>query len=207
MNTTWTTIPTQEIIDQTATNLTKNGFNTIIVASKEDAKAKVLELLPEGAEVMTMSSVTIDSIGLFAAINSSGKYNAVKAKLMTMDRATQGREMQKLGAAPDYAVGSVNAVTQDGKVLIASNTGSQIPAYAYAASHVIWVVGAQKIVKDVAEGETRINDYILPLESKRLEKVFQLPDYKSNVSKLLIMSREINPKRMTLILVQEPLGF
>jgi L-lactate utilization protein LutC len=204
MNNDWTQIPTQEIIDKTVASLKANGIEALIVTTGEEAKKKVFELLPEKAEVMTMSSVTLKTIGLTAEINESGKYNSLKKKLASMDRATQSLEMQKLGAAPEWTVGSVHAVTEDGKVVIASNTGSQLGAYAYAAPHVIWVVGAQKLVKDLDAAMNRIYNYTLKRESERLQKIFGVP---SNVSKLLIINKEIRPGRITLIIVKEALGF
>ena len=151
-----------------------------------------------------MSSVTVDSLELPKEINESGKFDSVKNKLSKMDRKTQGLEMQRIGAAPQYAVGSVHAVTEDGKLLIASNTGSQLPAYAYGASHVVWVVGNQKIVKNVDYGIKRIYEYVLPLESERSQKVYGEGSF---VSKLLIINKEKIKDRLTLILVKEKLGF
>lgn len=200
----WSKLASAESITKTVENLKANGINAIAVENRKEAKKKVLELLPQGAEVMTMSSVTIDTLGLSKKINESNNYISVKNKLMKMDRKTQGREMQKLGAAPEYAVGSVQAVTEDGKIIIASNSGSQLPAYAYGSSHILWVAGTQKIVKDVSEGMKRIYDYVLPLESERLKKAYGV---ESNVSKLLIITKEITPNRITLILVRENLGF
>lgn len=200
----WRKLASAESIAKTVKNLKVNGINAIAVENKKEAKRKVLELLPQDAEVMNMSSVTIDTLGLPEEINESGRYNSVKNKLMKMDRKTQGREMQKLGAAPEYAVGSVQTVTEDGKIIIASNSGSQLPAYAYSASQVIWVVGAQKIVKDVNEGIKRIYDYVLPLESERLKKAYGIGSF---VSKLLIINKEIIPNRITLIIIREKLGF
>ena len=95
-------------------------------------------------------------------------------------------------------------VTEDGKVLIASNSGSQLPGYAYGSSHVIWVVGTQKIVNNIDDGMKRIDQYVLPLESERAHKAYGVPG--SFVSKLLIFNRE-NPGRITMILVKQPLGF
>lgn len=200
----WSKLASAESITKTVENLKANGINAIVVKNRKEAKKKVLELLPQGAEVMTMSSVTIDTLGLSKEINESNNYISVKNKLMKMDRKTQGREMQKLGAAPEYAVGSVQAVTEDGKIIIASNSGSQLPAYAYGSSHILWVAGTQKIVKDVSEGMKRIYDYVLPLESERMQKLY---GFNSFVSKLLIINKEIMPNRLTLILVKENLGF
>lgn len=202
----WTKLANEESIQRTITSLKANGINAIVVENGDEAKKKVFELLPQNAEVMNMSSVTLDTLEISKEVMESGRYNAVKAKLMKMDRKTQGLEMQKLGAAPEYTVGSINAVTEDGKILIASNTGSQLPAYAYTSAHVIWIVGTQKIVANLDEGMKRIYEYILPLESQRINKIFNMTSG-SNVNKILIINKEIKPDRITLIFVKEKLGF
>ncbi len=198
-------IPSKEIIDKTVSSLKTNGINVYVANNKDDAKNKVKELLPKEAEVIVMTSVTLQELGIKDEIENSDKYALVKKKLEKMDRKTHNLEMQKLGAAPEYALGSVHAVTQDGKIMIASNTGSQLPAYAYGSSHVIWVVGMQKIVKDLDEGFKRIYEHSLPLESERARKAYGVPG--SFISKILIVNREINPNRIHLIFVPEVVGF
>lgn len=204
MNDKWTQIPTQKIIDKTINALRQNGIHAEFVKTGSEAKEKVLSMIPEGAEVMTMTSVTLQTIGITEVIDESGKFNSVRKKLTSMDRATQSLEMQKLGAAPDWVVGSVHAVTQDGKVMIASNTGSQLSAYAYAGSHVIWVVGVQKIVENFDEGMKRIYEHSLVLERERAKKAYGI---ESNVNKILVINKEIKPDRISVILVGEVLGF
>lgn len=199
------TIPAENILEKTAESLKANGISAVIVENSQEAKKKVLELIAENAEVMTMTSVTSDSIGITKEINESGRHNSIRNVLMSMNRETQGKEMQKLGAAPEYVVGSVHAVTEDGKVLIASQSGSQLPAYAFGSSKVIWIVGAQKIVKNFEEGLKRVYDYTLPLESERARKAYGVPG--SAVNKLLVFNKEIKPNRITMIIVKEKLGF
>lgn len=206
MDNRWTTLPSQETLNQSVTNLSANGFNPILVSTEEEAKEKVFELLPQGTEVLTMTSITLQELGIVQEINESGKFDAVRPKLMKMDRATQGREMRKLGTAPDWAIGSVHAVTQDGHVMIASRTGSQLPAYVYGAGHVIWVVGAQKVVKDIEEGKKRIFEHTLLLESERANKAYNITTG-SKVDKLLTFYQEETPNRITLILANQVLGF
>lgn len=202
------TIANQETIDKTVENLKTANVTTVVVDNAEAAKAKVVELLPKGAEVMTMTSITLADTGIESEINESGNYDSVRNTLNAMNRETQHREMQRTGAAPEWAIGSVHAVTEDGKVVIASNTGSQLPAYVYGADHVIWVVGAQKIVKNLDEAYKRIYDYILPKETVRARKAYGLDEsFHSNVSKLVILNKEVNPNRITMVLVKEPLGF
>lgn len=201
----WNKIANDKTIGKTAEALKENGIEAIIVQDGNAAKEKVLQFIPKGAQVMVMSSETLIAIGLDKEIDESGNYDSVRNKLNSMNRETQGREMQMLGAAPEWAIGSAHAVSENGEVLVASNTGSQLPAYAYGSDHVIWVIGAQKIVKDTNAGIKRIYDYVLPLESKRVQKAYGMPH--SNVSKLLIFNKELRPGRITAILVKEVLGF
>ena len=201
----WNTIPDQLVIEKTIQSLKANGIEAMVVDTGDAAKQKVLELIPEGSEVMTNTSVTADTIGLTSSINESGKYDAVKPKLYALDPKTQKREQKKLGAAPEYAVGSVHAVTEDGRIMIASNTGSQLPGYAYGSDHVIFVVGAQKIVKNLDDGFVRIREYTLPLESERARAAYGVEG--SNISKMLILNKEVTPGRITLIFIKEVLGF
>ena len=202
----WDKLADEKTIENTIAALKANGIDAQVVENRQEAKRKVLELIPESSEAMTMTSVTLDTIGLSEEINKAdSRFRPVRDKLYAMDRNTQVQEMNRLGAAPEFAVGSVHAVTEDGHVLIASNTGSQLPAYSFGALHVIWVVGAQKIVKNTDEGIKRIYEHSLPLESERAKKAYGVPG--SAVNKVLIINKEVQPGRIKLILVKEKLGF
>jgi len=193
-----------EQIERTAKALEANNINVLIAENGEEARRMFFELVPEGSEVFLGASVTLETLGIKDEIDKSGKYDALRPKMFAMDRTTHGREIRKLGGAPDYAAGSVHAVTEDGQVLIASNTGSQLGPYASSAGKVIWVVGAQKLVKDLNEGFKRIYDYIKPLEDEHMR---QLYNTNTNVSKVLIVNREIRPNRIKMIIVKEELGY
>lgn len=205
---TWKEPASSEVTKKTVQALSANGIEAFSVKNGEEAVKKVLSLLPEGAEVFTLTSVTLDTVGLSKEINESGRFKSVRSELFAMNSETQGREMRKLGTAPDFAVGSAHAVTEDGTVLVASLTGSQLPAYVYGAGTLIWVVGAQKIVKNVEEGLKRIREHIVPLESVRARKAYNLPEsFSTYPSKILIFNKEIQPGRVKLVLVDEALGF
>ncbi len=193
-----------DLIERAIEALTKNGFKAEVAENSEAAKKRVFEILPAGAEVMTMSSITLDTLGISKEINESGKFNSVRGKFAKMDQKTQGSEMRKLGAGPDWVLGSVHAVTEEGQVVVVSATGSQLPAYAYGAEKVIWVVGAQKIVKNLEEGMQRIKEYTLPLEDERAQKVYGAH---SSLNKWLIFEKEGSADRVTIIIVKEKLGF
>jgi len=146
----------------------------------------------------------LNTLGITEELDRSGRYNSVRAKLGEMDPKTQNREMQKMGATPEYMIGSVHAVTETGRVIIASKTGSQLAGYAAAAAHVIWVVSTQKIVPTLEDGLKRVEEFTLPLENARALKVSGI---NSSINKLLIVNREYKPGRTTMILVKENLGF
>ena len=195
---------TDEKIERTSKALEANGIQTLIAETGADAKRLFLELIPEGSEVFLSSSVTLEQLGIVADVDQSGKFDAVRPRMYAMNRETQGREIRKLIAAPDFAAGSVHAVTEDGHVLIASATGSQLGPYASGAGRVIWVVGAQKIVKDLNDGLRRIQEHVVPLEEEHMQQLYKVG---TAVNEMLIINRATRPGRITMILVKEELGF
>ena len=197
-------IVSDEQIARTAQALEANGIKTLIAESAEDAKRLFFELVPEESEVFLGASVTLETLGIQEEVDKSGRFDALRPKMFAMNRETQGREIRKLIGAPDYAAGSVHAVTEDGHVLIASNTGSQLGPYASGAGKIVWVVGAQKLVKDLNEGMKRIEEYVVPLEEEHMQSLYKVS---TAVSKLLIINREIRPGRITMIIVKESIGF
>jgi hypothetical protein len=197
-------LATDEQIKRTADALEANGIHTLIAENGAEAKRLFFEMIPNGAEVFLGASITLEKLGIKDEIDKSGRYDALRPRMFAMNRETQGKEIRKLGGTPDYAAGSVHAVTEDGHVLIASNTGSQLGPYASGAGKVIWVVGAQKIVKNVNEGLRRIDEYSHPLEDEHLQQLYHAS---TGVNKVLIVNREFRPNRITMIIVKEELGF
>jgi L-lactate utilization protein LutC len=194
----------RERLAKVAEALEKNNIAAFVVSGRDDARAKVRELVPRGAEVFTSTSRTLDELGIAAELNDAGRHDAVRPKLMRMDRDKERHQMRELGARPAYIIGSVHAVTDDGAVLIASMSGSQLGPYASGSAHVIWVVGAQKIVRNIEEGLQRIEQYSLPLEDERMRSTYGIG---SAIGKILIVKREAFPGRSSLILLNEVLGF
>jgi len=190
-------------IERVAAALEANGIHALIAADFDEARRLVLKQIPEGAEVHEGASVTMETLGVRAEIEESGKYDAVRPRLWTMDRETEMREMRKLGAGPDYIVGSAHAVTEDGHLLIASKTGSQLAGYVFGAGNVVFAVGSQKIVRDVAEGLRRIEQYVYPLEDKRMRDEYGIG---STINKVLIINGEDGP-RVSVVLVDAAVGF
>jgi hypothetical protein len=191
-------------IERAVRALESHGIHSLVANSSEEARRMFFELIPRGSEVFLGASVTLETLGIQPEIDKSGHYDALRPKMFAMDRATQGREIRKMIGAPDFAAGSVHAITEDGQILIASKTGSQLGPYASGAGKVIWVAGSQKIVKDLNEGMRRIEEYSYPLEIVHARRLYNM---ETGINKILIINREIRPDRMTLIIVKEKLGF
>lgn len=197
-------LASDEEIIKTIANLEKNGIKAFTVDTGFEAKEMAMSMLPEGAEVMTMTSVTLHELEIDVEIAQNPDFDSVKNKLSDLDSTLTEMGKKRLGAAHQWAMGSVHAVTHDGQLMIASATGSQLPSYAYGASNVIWIVGSQKLVKDINEGFQRINEYCFPLEDERAKKAYGIG---SGVNKVLIINREVVPERLFVIIVKEKLGF
>jgi len=200
----FTRLATEEQIERTAKALGANGMLTYIAENGEEARDIVLDLIPQEAEVYVNQSQTLVKLGITDELDKSGRYNAVRPKVLALDHKTQRDQIRKLRSIPEYMIGSVHAITEDGQVVTASFGGSQLGAYAYGAAKVIWVVGVQKLVKELDEGLRRIEEYSLPLEDERLMETFGIH---SAIGKLLIVNHEVVPGRITVILVKEELGY
>jgi hypothetical protein len=180
-----------------------HNIEVIVVASGAEAREAVLGLIPEGAEVHSGKSKTLEDVGLYRELVESGRYDALRPRLMSMDRQTQGREMRKLVAAPDFMLGSVAAVTQDGLLVAASATGSQLGPYAAGAGRLILVIGSQKIVPDLPAALRRIEEVVFPYEDAH---VLERLGVHTRLEKVLLIYGEWMAGRTTVVLVREAVG-
>jgi hypothetical protein len=190
-------------IERLAETLERHNIEAIVVATGAEARDRVLAMIPIGAEVHWGTSATLDAIGVTEELLAEGRYDPVRPRYQAMDRATQGREIRKVMAAPDFMLASAQAITDDGELVIASYSASQIGPIALSAGRVILVVGSQKIVSDLEAGIRRARELVLPYESARLQERIGVP---SRLAKLLVVYEEPRPGRVTVVLVREPVG-
>jgi hypothetical protein len=200
----FTTPASETTLQRVLVKLQERNIQGIIVDDGDDARKLVLERLPKGAEVYSGKSKTLQEAGIIDLVQDPGQYDALRPRLMKMDRQTQAREIRKLMASPDYMLGSVNAITEDGILVAASATSIQLGPYANTAGKVILVVGSQKVVPDLETALRRIREYVLPWEDEQVRQ--RLPSG-SFVGKILIIEREWLAGRMEVILVRKPIGF
>jgi hypothetical protein len=191
-------------LERAATALMAHGFTVEILDDVAAARIRIKDLIPEGASVFTGASETLRLSGIDEDINTSGRYEAVRPRVLAIDRATGADDIRRLIASPDVVVGSVAALTETGSLVVASGSGSQLPSYAGGAARAIWIVGAQKVVPDLGTALRRVEDHCLPLESARTQVAYGSP---SAVNRLLVLNAELHPGRGTVLLLREAIGF
>ena len=198
------TLADERRVKRTAAALEAHGITVLRAADAAEAKRIVLDLIPDGSQVHHGASQTLDVTGITDELENSGRYEPVRPQIWSMDRETQADQIRRLSASPDVMLGSVHAVTETGSLMAASMGGSQLGPYVAGAGRVILVVGTQKIVSNLEEGLHRIEEYAFPLEDARAQAAYGVH---SGVNKVLIINREITPGRITVVLVDEVLGF
>jgi LUD domain len=200
----FTALPDEEALQATVVALEEHGFSVEVVGDLAAARQAVLARIPEGSSVMTNASVTLAETGIADAINDAdGRWESARNRMFALDFATQAQQMKAIAGQPDYALGSVHAVTRDGTLVIASASGSQLASYAWGAANVIFVVGVQKLVPTRAAAHERIYRHSLPLEDARAQAAY---GQHSQVGKVLEIHQEM-PGRIHVVLIRQQIGF
>jgi hypothetical protein len=199
----FTTLPDDQTLAATAAALEEHGFGVEVVDDLPAAREAVLARIPRGSSVMTNTSVTLEETGIANAVNDSGLFDSARKRMLTLDFSTQAQQMKAISGQPDFALGSVHAVTRDGTLVIASASGSQLASYAWGAANVIFVVGAQKLVPTLEAARARIYQHSLILEDARAQAAY---GQHSAVGKILEIHQE-RPGRIHVVLIRQHVGF
>jgi L-lactate utilization protein LutB len=203
----FTALASKEAIESTIRNLKERNIDGMFVDTKEEALTKIKEWIPKGASVMNGSSTTLEQIGYIAYLKSGahGWNNLHEAILAEKDPAKQAL-MRRQAVVSDFYLGSVHAAAQTGELVIASNTGSQMPHIVYTSSNLIFIVSTQKITPTLEDARQRLREHVVPLENQRMITAYGSG---THLSKELIFHYE-NPflgRKVRVLFVGEKLGF
>jgi len=199
----FTVLPDEQTLASTVTALEEHGFSVEVVDDLDAARKAVLARIPHGSSVMTNTSVTLAETGIADVINDGGPYESARNAMFALDFVTQAQQMKVIGGQPDYALGSVHAITRDGTLVIASASGSQLASYAWGAASVIFVAGTQKLVPSLEAAHQRIYQHSLKLEDARAQAAY---GQHSQVGKILEIHQEL-PDRIHIVLIRQVVGF
>jgi L-lactate utilization protein LutC len=205
----YNTLPPLDRLQKAIAAVQARGVSVTLVETKEAALVQLQTLIPVGVTVMTGASITLQQIG-FEALLMEGKHPwmYLKAQIQGENDPVKRSVLRKQAILADYFLGSIQAIAETGEILIASATGSQLPAYAFSSSNVIWVAGTQKISPTLKAAFHRVRDYVLPLEDQHMKQLYG-KESGSFIGKILVFEREAPylQRKVHLLLVNEVLGF
>lgn len=187
--------------------LVANGMNGEFIETKEKALERIKELIPKGASVMNGASKTLEQIGYVEYLKAKTHgWNNLHDAILNETDAPRQAELRKQSVLSDYYLGSVHAATEDGHLVVASNSGSQLPHIVYTSPNLILVVGTHKLTPTLQDGLNRLREYVYPLEDARMMEKYGKG---SQLSKIVVLNKE-NPmlgRDVKVLFVDEVLGF
>lgn len=200
------TIPDAARVDKAVTALKANGFDTHVVATGADALAWIRETIPADASVTFGSSQTLEKIGFIEYLKSGAHaWKNLKAGILAETDPAKQKMLIKEATLADWYLGSVHALSEDGKLVIASASGSQLPNIVFSSDNLIFVVSTKKIATDLQDAMKRLESHVFPLEDARM-KGTGAPG--SVLSKVLIYEKHPGwGRQIHVLLVNEDLGF
>jgi L-lactate utilization protein LutB len=201
----WNRMPDDETIARTVEAIENRNIRVILVNTAQEALQAIIDLIPEGAEVMNGHSTTLAEIGYNRALEENRKrWHDFHAVITAENDAEKRHELRRKSVAADYFISGVQAIAASGEIVGCDKLGSRMGAWPHAAAHLILVSGTNKIVPTVDDGLRRCREYCLPLENQRVQRAQNTESY---IGKHVIIDREDVDGRITLVLIKEPLGY
>ncbi len=203
----YTALATDETLTKVVAALHERNIEGIVVDNQAAALEKIKELIPAGASVMNGSSTTLQQIGYIDYLKSGthGWNNLHDGILAEKDPGKQAM-LRKQAVLSDYYLGSVHALSEEGELLIASNSGSQLPHIVYTSPNVLFVVSTQKIMPTLEAAQERLLTHVVPLEDQRMKDA-GMGGTKLNKLVSFFGEPTYTGRQLKMILVKEKLGF
>jgi len=179
-----------DVLEATKRALEEHGFVVKVAADAKSALDYITSLPKEGQSISSGGSRTLDEIGFKDWAKNQTQFRDFKAEALAAEAKNDwvnASALRKQGSQADYYFSSLAAVTQDGSLMWGSLTGTRV---SINAGTLVLVVGTQKIVKDEAEGEERLYQWQLPIESARARVVYKVE--RSNLNEVGTL-RRVNP--------------
>lgn len=193
-------------------NLKARHFDAYYCRNREEALAKALELIPEGASVGWGGSQTCQQIGLLDAVNH-GSYRALDRS--KCENAQERERMQREMFGADFFLTGANGLSLDGQMVNIDGTGNRVAAIIYGPENVLVVAGMNKVADDLQDAIRRARTIAAPMNKQRFD--IQTPcavtgtcaDCKVEgcICNQIVITRHCRPAgRIKFILVGEDLG-
>ena len=200
-------LATQSELDTTVSALTANGFMPEVLDTKEAALARIKDLIPAGSSIMNGASRTLEQVGYIDYLKAGEHgWKNLHADILAETDEVQKAELRKYSVVSDFYLGSAHVITEAGQIVVASNSGSQLPHLAFTSPNIILVVSTKKLAPTLTEAFDRIDSHIVPLEDVRMHEVY---GFGTLHAKTLILHKENGAigRKVHVLFVKEDLGF
>ncbi len=196
-----------------AKNLKSRQFDAWYCSSKEEALAKALELIPEGASVGWGGATSADQIGLIDAVRKGNFHPVDRDAAKTPEERT---ELMRQCLLSDVFVSGTNALSLDGQMVNIDGNGNRVAAIVYGPKSVVIIAGMNKVTDTLEAAVTRARTVAAPINKQR----FPAPTpclvtgtcgnckAEGCICNQILITRNCRPAgRIKVILVGEDLGF
>jgi L-lactate utilization protein LutB len=201
----WNRSPPESEIQETIRAIEARNVRLIRANDGDEALMIIQGLVPPGSEVMNGSSTTLIEIGFEQYLQGRKSGWSDLHLSITKENNTEKRaDLRRRSVSADYFLSGVNAIARTGELVGCDLTGSRVGAWPFAARKLILVSGINKIVPTLSDALERIREYVYPLESARAQHAYGVP---SRIGKCVIVAYEAVPNRITLVLVDDTLGY
>ncbi len=197
---------------ETIRNLRDHGFEVIPVRNATEALETAKKFFTGARSVGLGGSVTVQETGLLSWLREQTGFQLFDQYEENISME-ENVERRRKGLLADIYVTSSNAVTRSGYLVNVDGAGNRVAAQAYGPKKVLLIVGKNKIVPDVEAGFRRIEEVVAPKNVERVnKKAFSLKkEQKYTVQNIqsvfVVIKKTDNKNRISLILVDEELGF
>lgn len=152
-------------IEKTVENLRKNNMEAYVVQNCTEAVKLVEGLLKEGETITCGGSATLAESGVMTLMKS-GRYNFIDRSVAKSREETE--ELYRKSFFADTYLTSANAVTESGQLYNVDGNSNRVAAICYGPKSVIFVVGINKLVRDLDEAVKRVKTCAAPANCVRL---------------------------------------
>lgn len=204
----YNTLAPRSTVEKTAEALKSHGFTPTILETGTDALEFIKKNIPQGASVMNGASRTLEEVGFVEHLKAGQHgWNNMHETILAEKDADKQKALRRQALTSEYYLGSVHALTETGEMVIASNTGSQLPHIVYSSPNVIFVVGTQKIVPTLDDGRKRLREHVVPLEDERMKAAYGSGTALNKEFLFHAENTAFTGRAIQVLLVNERLGF
>jgi len=165
-------------------SLSKKHINACYVPTRSEALSTILDMIPCDAKVVRGDSITLEQIGVIAALKKRGDNHLVDPFARDADgqflySSEQAEDMYRQAFTADVFLAGANAITLDGKIINTDGKGNRVAPMIFGPKKVILVAGVNKLVTDADAGRQRIREICAPLDVRRYIQKYGQTEYEA----------------------------